>query len=81
MQEVRHRSGQTGSVIREPTQATQADEDTTGIAVGVKNHNHRAGGFLIQESAVIYGEITAFGTPGETRTHYLALRRYRSKYR
>ena len=27
------------------------------------------------KNAVIYGEITAFGTPGETRTHYLALRR------
>ena len=24
---------------------------------------------------MIYSEITAFGTPGETRTHYLALRR------
>ena len=24
---------------------------------------------------MISGEITAFGTPGETRTHYLALRR------
>ncbi len=27
------------------------------------------------KNAVIYSEITAFGTPGETRTHYLALRR------
>ena len=27
------------------------------------------------ENTVIYGEITVFGTPGETRTHYLALRR------
>ena len=24
---------------------------------------------------MIYGEITVFGTPGETRTHYLTLRR------
>ena len=27
------------------------------------------------KNTVIYGEITVFGTPGETRTHYLALRR------
>ena len=27
------------------------------------------------ENTVIYSEITVFGTPGETRTHYLALRR------
>jgi len=31
------------------------------------------------KNTVIYGEITVFGTPGETRTHYLALRRYRGK--
>ena len=27
------------------------------------------------KNTVIYGKITVFGTPGETRTHYLALRR------
>ena len=27
------------------------------------------------KNTVIYGEITVSGTPGETRTHYLALRR------
>ena len=32
-------------------------------------------GVYIVKNTVIYGEITVFGTPGETRTHYLALRR------
>ena len=27
------------------------------------------------ENTVICGKITVFGTPGETRTHYLTLRR------
>ena len=37
-----------------------------------RNFNNETKSYKI---AVIYGEITAFGTPGETRTHYLALRR------
>ena len=28
-----------------------------------------------ENNAVIYSEITAFGTPGATRTHYIPLRR------
>ena len=32
-------------------------------------------GTICYKNTVIYGEITVFGTPGETRTHYLALRR------
>ena len=32
-------------------------------------------GQIVIKNTVIYGEITVFGTPGETRTHYLALRR------
>ena len=32
-------------------------------------------GFSLRKNTVICGEITVFGTPGETRTHYLTLRR------
>ena len=32
-------------------------------------------GFSLRKNTVICGKITVFGTPGETRTHYLTLRR------